>query len=222
MHRSLNPEIKSSSQGLEMALIDSRAFALLQEQLSDLNFDVKSFLKAWFGMKLSAEPSSGDSTGMPFVIDKSVPKTKEGVLGMLELADPSKIIFVIRQPLDQIEDEFRCKIRKSADKARFAQELPAKFEKKAAFIDLFVNLVRSLPGQVAIVRYESLVLDHEKSLSEISKWLGVNFQYTSYKHLDLAVSSRNIGIKPQLALDGPEPFQALEMAHKRATALALC
>jgi hypothetical protein len=128
-------------------------------------------------------------------IDKSVPTNPQLILSLLEMASPAKIILVIRNPLDQFADFFRCEVRSQKEQLRFFSQLEGWMNDRATFNQSMTNLAKRYPSQVAIVDFDSLVLHHEKSLSILAEWIGFTPTFFPYRNFDLRRSAANVGIQ---------------------------
>lgn len=154
-------------------------------------------MRTWFSSKVLR--NTGTRADSMITIDKSLPRERDRIDALLGLACPAKIIFVLRDPYDQVEDEFRGKKRTRSQKQSFEASLATRLQKKVSFTQTVLDLSIERPDQVAIVNFESLVSDHPRSIQVLSDWLETDFDSSEYEHLNLAVSSENIAIAGELA-----------------------
>ena len=205
--RSPNPEIKTVSQPLIEAKHDLAAFRKLASLTPEASFEKRYFMQTWFSSKVRRNINTGDVTMV--AIDKSLPQGRERIHALLELACPAKIIFVLRDSYDAIEDEFRSKKRTRSQKLSFEAGLVARLQRKTSFIKTVLDVNAERPNQVGFVSFESLVTDHFRTVQALSNWLDVDFQTSGYRHLNLEISSSNIGIAAELVKRNKPAFDAL-------------
>lgn len=214
-----NPEIKSGSQPLVEAERDLAVFRALVSPPPGGDISKEEMMKTWFAEKIrrNLPPKASNLVA----VDKTVPKERDRINALLEIANPARVIFVVRDPYDQVEDAFRSKKRNRARKKSFEENLANYLQSKVLFTETMIDFAIKRPHQVAIVRFESLVQDHLRSMQRLSEWLGVELHTSEYSHLDLEVSASNIGILGDLVERNKSSFRAFVESVAEAERAAL-
>lgn len=141
-------------------------------------------------------------------IDKSFPKEFEYAQSLLRVFDEIGVIFVIRNPSDQIYDKFRNKKRSKNSQRDFKNNLSLIADKLERDAEFMIELKRKFPDRIHIVQFEKLVKIHEGTLERLMKSLNISNKvfFGPYDHLSIRSSGLNIGISndiPWLRALGP-------------------
>jgi hypothetical protein len=131
------------------------------------------------------------------VISKSFPAGDvRAVRSLLALAEGSKIIFVVRNPYDQVYDKLRnmTQLDRNAMQTDLQSGITLICREIKRKVKSAIEIAEKFPESCRLVTFEDLVLNHRFTLSGLSGWVGFQPQLDGYVHLDVTKSSHNVGL----------------------------
>lgn len=190
-----NPEIKSLSQTLAALSADVRAFEQAREAFEAGQEVAPEFWVEWLDTKLAALIDEREHV----VFDKSVSFGVDGqVEFMLEHFPSTRVMFVIRDPVDQLCEKLLAGYGRDAVRRMAPEALEEALASLAAGVEEQTERARAVaknrPGTVWVCTFEDFVFEHELTTRRLGDWLGFEPRRSGYRNLDLSISRGNIGI----------------------------